>query len=864
MKNIAVSSLPDPVHHLPVKAGFVTDLAGTIKRHVKEKHSKECAEQHDDAFKKFHKVRQDSVDVCNTHLSATIAAPSNSLSESIIHSNLYHYSVLLQFANRHFPLSDGKVYGVQYNWKDAFTGKSTRTTVNSFTDLSSVLYNAAALWSIMAAREPKDSQQGLKNAFQLYQQAAGVLEAIHVKLIPNYAAGTSVDDQTQIAFEIGKDGLEVCMAILLTYANHCGYLKAVATSKHGLLSKLALEVSNSYAAVGRSMRQQGTDIVSDAYTNIMDYWEKVFLARSHWHLAAEVGAADVDIATCIARLRIVHSTLEGASRVANSNLKAHIQDMMRSAGQQLEACERLNSTVYTERIPKTVPDPVGTGGKSLAKCTPLTPLMEATGISVDPFSDIVPVHIATAANVYKEQLAEKVKTHIRGIHAHREKIRNNIHKMGAMGLIEALDAASRKDEQLPAPLEQRIKRVHAEGGSNALKGLLDSVGSIKQLAELCKGIIDGCVNSIAACPPRAIGETDMELETTYTTATQLQVDVQELLGRLGKQDAKIKRNEEGLRKVSWSLKDIAVLMPSKGTDLSSNGESEAQQQLLVQMRTAIGDLGLQEEVELNSLNELQSMLEQEDITNKLASLPHDRHQSVLEQAVKRYGEILLLLNENAQKSTTTYNTVARIVTEINNMQAANVVSCQRASWVNELDNACSLYFDIRGALRELSQVASQQSGQTERLKETIDTIVFIRKSETEERDRQEREAEDRRRAELDRRNRMDKEHADCKQRQDDLRVQLAKATQEMERGAEDRKRIVENGLRQQQDMMRRVQQQQAAAAAAQAAQYQQQQQQQMRVEQSSFQPIAMPSFYNQPPSAYAPPPSYAPPPYSSL
>eukprot|EP00759_Apiculatamorpha_spiralis_P011675 PhF_6_TR18940/c1_g1_i1/m.27748/K12200/PDCD6IP, ALIX, RIM20; programmed cell death 6-interacting protein len=844
MKKISVPAVNDPVLCLPLKAPAGVDMVSPLRSFLKEKHSKEVATQHEDVVKKFDKSRKDAVAFCQTYGSVPLTSAEKELSknpvtETSIVSNIYVYCVHLQFANRHFPLSDGNVPALSYTWKDAFSGKSSHTSANSFTDLSSFLFNAAALWSVMAMREPKTTSDGVKNAFQIYQQAAGVIEAVAVKLAPNYV--TPGGDAP--CYDIRDEGLEMSKTLLLTYANHCGYLKAMlGGTKQLMLSKMAFDVSQAYGAIARGMRTAGNTF-NDLWPSTCEFFEKIFLARSHWHIASEVGQADVDIAECLARMRVTYSLLDAASRCPTLGAvpKSFIQEVMAYCYEQLDTLENLNSTVYTERIPKEVKDPVGIG-KSIAKPSPLIPLMEATQISADIFQDIVPLHVMSAAITYKEQLTEKVKAHIRSVHAHREKIRNGFHKMGALGLIEALDAASRKDEQLPATLEHRLKRVHADGGLNAYKGLVDSVSSIKQLADLCRGVVVECTNQIAACPPLMGNNQDTELEQAYYRATQLASEIQQQVDRLASQEDKIKKNEEGLTKISWSLKDIAVLMPTKSTDLSSKGEAEALNALLQQLRTAVSDLGVQEEVELNGVNDLQAMLEQEDLTNKLAALPQIRHQSVLEATVKRYSDVLQQLSENAQKSAMTFNNISRLITEINTAQKSNIVNCQRAAWINELDVACSTYHDLRGSLKEISSGLTQQSTQVEYLKENVDSIVAVRKMQYEEAERTRMEEERRVREEQDRRTRLDRAAAESKQRQDELKAQLAQAMTTMESAEAERKRMVEEGLRKQQLMMQRVQEQQRQQQQAAQLAMQQQQQQQMAMTPWSMGTLAPPSY----------------------
>jgi programmed cell death 6-interacting protein len=159
-------------------------------------------------------------------------------------SNLTHYAQTLQAV---IPRLEGYEADCkfEFNWSQAFNSKNLASGSLHF-ELSSILWNLAALYSNLAIKQDRKTVEGLKSACKYYCAATGTLTHIKDTVASRIKGGVHP--------HLTDVGLQFAINLMLAQAQAMFYLKAVNDRDHGLTSittsiiaKIAAQVSLFYA-----------------------------------------------------------------------------------------------------------------------------------------------------------------------------------------------------------------------------------------------------------------------------------------------------------------------------------------------------------------------------------------------------------------------------------------------------------------------------------------------------------------------------------------------------------------------------------------------------------------------------------------
>ena len=164
-----------------------------------------------------------------------------------------------------------------------------------------VLFNIAAVASDVAAIQQLDTEEGLKTAMKLYQQAAGALSFIR-----DSALTTTRSDCTS---DFYHDTLSCLISIMVAQAQEILYTKAVKDKmKELIVSKLAMQCSDFYAD---AMKLLQTDNLKDLQKQLLPVIagkQALFHGLGEYHKAMQ-DDADKNIGESLARLAVIESKL---------------------------------------------------------------------------------------------------------------------------------------------------------------------------------------------------------------------------------------------------------------------------------------------------------------------------------------------------------------------------------------------------------------------------------------------------------------------------------------------------------------------------------------------------------------------------
>jgi len=191
---------------------------------------------------------------------------------------LFEYYNQLYFIERRFFPPDRSL-GIHFEWYDSLTGLPSCQRTVAF-EKASVLFNMAALYSQLAARQERSSQDGLDSAVDSYLRAAGIYRYI----LENFSNAPSRDLDNEV--------LDVLANLLLAQAKECLLEKLLLTDEKPDLGE-RLDIGQEAAQVAevyhRLREQMAAPSVEESlplsWQQLIHIKEVYYTALSHHHFA---------------------------------------------------------------------------------------------------------------------------------------------------------------------------------------------------------------------------------------------------------------------------------------------------------------------------------------------------------------------------------------------------------------------------------------------------------------------------------------------------------------------------------------------------------------------------------------------------
>ncbi|XP_037094828.1 rhophilin-2-like [Pollicipes pollicipes] len=191
---------------------------------------------------------------------------------------LFEYYNQLYFIERRFFPPDRSL-GIHFEWYDSLTGLPSCQRTVAF-EKASVLFNMAALYSQLAARQERGTQEGLDSAVDSYLRAAGIYRYI----LENFSNAPSRD--------LDADVLDVLANLLLAQAKECLLEKLLLPEEKQDLSA-QLDIGQEAAQVAevyhRLREQMAAPSVQESlpvsWQQLIHIKEVYYTAISHHHFA---------------------------------------------------------------------------------------------------------------------------------------------------------------------------------------------------------------------------------------------------------------------------------------------------------------------------------------------------------------------------------------------------------------------------------------------------------------------------------------------------------------------------------------------------------------------------------------------------
>ncbi|EFN81685.1 Programmed cell death 6-interacting protein [Harpegnathos saltator] len=364
---------------------------------------------------------------------------------------------------------------IPFKWKDAFDrtifgGKLSLTISTLAYEKVCVLFNIAALQSSVAAMQSLDSDEGLKLAAKLFQQAASIF---------NFLKGNvMIAIQQEPTPDISPETLGALSALMLAQAQEIFVYKAIHDSmKDGIVAKLAAQTEELYAVALKMFQKE----------IFRAFWDKEWVPliagkQAGYRAMAEyyqslVCKNNKMIGEEIARLEHAMELFKAAQQ--RSNKPNLFQDCANKTQRNLTEVKKDNDFIYHERIPD-IKNLESIGKATVAKLLPLPETFSSN--FKDLFAELLPVSIHHALSAYETRRNELVNYEVSNLREMTQLL-NSV--LASLNLPAAIEDTS--GTEIPQSL---LEKAHYVRDTGRIKGLEASMEELPDLLQRNKELLD--------------------------------------------------------------------------------------------------------------------------------------------------------------------------------------------------------------------------------------------------------------------------------------------------------------------------------------------------------------------------------------
>lgn len=383
-----------------------------------------------------------------------------------------YYKALCVMESR-FPISGEKehVHTVTFTWHDAFKQNKKASQQNIHLEKAAVVFNLAAIQSQLALSADRTSANGLKQACNAFQAAAGAFALLRDNISMKASVGQSTVD-------VSVECAGMLERLMLAQAQECFFEKVISDGKpNSLCSKVARQVSlyyeEAYGALNLPPLNQHFDRTWIAHVQLK---AAQFNAESCYRLSLELHEKE-EIAEEIARLKAGLTTLTDAKKSAKGvggPLLEMASKLEGNINRNLERANKENDRVYLMRVPAiNTLSPLPTA--SLVKSTPMHEILDASKEKM--FAQLVPDSSAKALSRYTEMVDEIIRMQAEKLQQESEITRVKVKEMDLPDSLLALEGNS----TLPDQLKEDIEAVQVGGGPAGLESEMQQLKDLRRV-----------------------------------------------------------------------------------------------------------------------------------------------------------------------------------------------------------------------------------------------------------------------------------------------------------------------------------------------------------------------------------------------
>ncbi|XP_063230755.1 programmed cell death 6-interacting protein [Bacillus rossius redtenbacheri] len=618
---------------------------------------------------------------------------------------------------------------IPFKWKDAFDkgsifgGRISLTLSSLSYEKVCVLFNTAALQSAVAAAQSIESDEGLKLAAKLFQQAAGIFN--HLK------STVMIAIQQEPTPDLNPETLGALSSLMLAQAQEIFVQKAIHDGMKDLVvAKLSSQCEELYAEALKQLQKE----------LLRPLWDKEWIPtvagkQAAYHGLSQyysglIAKASKNIGEELARLEHAQELFKAAQ--LRSGKPSFFQDFANKAQRAYAEVKKDNDFIYHERIPdvKSLP-PIGK-----AMVAKLLPVPERMSQSFrDLFDELVPVSVHQAMAGYEVRKNEIVNSEIMKL---RESTQMLNSMLASLNLPAALEDTA--GDALPPSLLDKAAVVQSLGGIQQLETL---IRELPELLQRNKDILDEAERML-----RDEQESDDQLREqfkerwTRTPSSKLTetfranaAKYREIIENAVKADrvvqGKFEAHRRGMQLLSQDAHEMAAAVPTAGPGGAGLHDTSAARQLR----------GLVEQVETLKA-------ERDAIEHELKSATTDIKQSFLsalardgavdgevmsvETLGKVFGPLQKQVKESLERQEALMAEIQAQNTEFCKQKSGAGAANQREAVLKELAAAHDAFTELQNNLKEGTKFYNDLTQLLVVFQNKVSDYCFARKTEKEE------------------------------------------------------------------------------------------------------------------------------------
>ena len=586
---------------LPFRKTHPVELKAAITSYI-SKHYDQSPAQFSEDLQAIDALRDDAIHVLEPHVSGI--------------ARLQRYAAQLQYLSGKFPID----IGVEFPWYPSIgynVGKAVLQNNIRF-ELANILFNLVALYTQLAFAGNRTTPEGLKQAAQYGQSAAGVLKYLRDDILPDMRGSPPEDMDTAT--------LESLEQMCLAQAQECFWQKAVKDGmKDGTIARLAAKVSDYYSIAG------DLAIKSDA---VSTEWIHHFQAKHHHFAAAaqfrqsrdclEKRKYGEEVARLQDSITCVNEALK-EQRWINRTVLGDLQGLKTRVTEELKRAQKDNDVIYLLPVtPKSELKLLDRANMVASK-----PPKEVTdGISLlgpnQPFGNalfekLVPYAVHQAASIYQDRKERLCSGLIADLEAMSSRIHDVLQSLHLPGALQALE----KPLGLPPSLISKAEELRQQDAVYRLKRSMEDTTRLKtnDIAIYQEGV--SLLETEREDDDRSRSKFGTERWTRPDSATALaklyqqSTDLRTYLNSAASSDnlvqTKMRENEHVLRTMTGTDRDIESYVPSsRNVHLTPAIESAA-----AGLRTNLNDLSRLETKRKRKMDAVRAKSKNDDINAAL-------------------------------------------------------------------------------------------------------------------------------------------------------------------------------------------------------------------------------------------------------
>ncbi|XP_052739941.1 programmed cell death 6-interacting protein [Bicyclus anynana] len=356
---------------------------------------------------------------------------------------------------------------IPFKWKDAFDkgslfgGRMSLTISSLAYERMCILFNMAAMQSTIAAQQPLDTEDSLKLAAKLFQQAAGILNYMKGNIMMAVHQETTPD--------LNPDTLNALAQLMLAQAQEVIAYKCIRDEmKDSMVAKVCSQCEELFMDAVRSMQKDGQRALWDRdWIPAIQAKQQIFRGLTQYY-QAQVCRANKAVGEEIARLQIASELLKSMRE------GSPVYELGAKAARQLAAAIRDNDFIYHERIPEArTLEPV-----SRAPVAQALPVQERWSPKhLDLFEKLVPMAVHQAMQASSARRSEIVNAEINKLREATQLLNSILASLNLPACIETEGAGG---AGLPESIRSKAAALRAEGGLPALQRLMAELPDLLQ------------------------------------------------------------------------------------------------------------------------------------------------------------------------------------------------------------------------------------------------------------------------------------------------------------------------------------------------------------------------------------------------